>query len=129
MRLALLVRDGRLPEGSASLETIWRDAATPTKAQAADAAVKLHGAGLLPDEAAWEYLNFSATQIERLKQMQAQQATRAIGPDFAALLGSGAQPAAEPAAEPVEPPVGPLAAEPAQMPPNGRRRPMASMVS
>lgn len=90
MRLAVLVRDGRLPEGAESLETIWRDASTPTKAQTADAALKLHGAELLPDEAAWEYLGFSATMIERLKAMQAEQATRKIGPDFAALLGTGA---------------------------------------
>lgn len=109
MRLALLIRDGKLSDGSAGLETIWRDASTPTKAQAADAAVKLHGAELLPDEAAWEYLGFSATQIERLKGMQAAQATRKIGPDFAALLGSSKPdaPAVDdgltPAAQPFEP--------------------------
>jgi hypothetical protein len=102
MRSALLVRDRRLPEGSASLETIWRDASTPTKAQAADAAVKLHASGLLPDESAWEYLGFSATQIERLQAQQASQATRQIGPDFAALLGT-AKPADTTVPEPAEP--------------------------
>ncbi len=52
------------------LETIWRDPATPTKAQAADAVVKLAAGDnpILPREAAWEELGFSVAKRERLRQ-------------------------------------------------------------
>lgn len=40
-RLALLVRDGSVPDEFSSLGTRWRDAATPTRAAAADEALKL----------------------------------------------------------------------------------------
>ncbi len=49
-KLALLVRDGSIPAEAADLRPIWRDASTPTRAAAADEAVKLIQAGvLLPD--------------------------------------------------------------------------------
>lgn len=51
------------------LEMLWRDAATPTIAQKADAVVKLHTDGILPTEAAWEDLGYSATRRARLKEM------------------------------------------------------------
>ena len=38
-RLALLVRDGVVPDSFSSLGTRWRDAATPTRAAAADEAL------------------------------------------------------------------------------------------
>lgn len=41
MRLALLVRDGRLPAGSERVECVWRDPATVTLGASADAAQKL----------------------------------------------------------------------------------------
>lgn len=47
-KLALLVRDGELPNGVENLRPIWRDASTPTRAAAADEAVKLISAGVLP---------------------------------------------------------------------------------
>lgn len=40
-RLALLVRDGSVPDEFANVTTRWRDAATPTRAAAADEALKL----------------------------------------------------------------------------------------
>lgn len=46
-KLAILVRDGALPEGINALSSKWRDAATPTQAASADAATKLVGAGVL----------------------------------------------------------------------------------
>lgn len=103
MRLAMQIRDGALPSNAARLETIWRDAATPTLAQTTDAAVKLHAEGLLPDEAAWEMIGMSQTQIARLTAMQDRQADRALGAEFSALVGAGRQP--QPAPEPV--PAGP----------------------
>jgi hypothetical protein len=49
-RLALLVRDGSIPAEASEIRPIWRDASTPTRAAAADEAVKLISAGvLLPD--------------------------------------------------------------------------------
>lgn len=48
-RLALLVRDGRVPaDFDARISARWRDASTPTRSAAADEAVKLVGAGVLP---------------------------------------------------------------------------------
>jgi hypothetical protein len=52
------------------LETLWRDAATPTYAQKADGVVKLHTDGILPTEAAWEDLGYSPQRILRLKEMR-----------------------------------------------------------
>lgn len=51
------------------LEMLWRDASTPTIAQKADAVVKLHADGILPTEAAWEDMGYSATRRVRLKAM------------------------------------------------------------
>ena len=48
-RLALLVRDGQVPDDfDRSVTQEWRDASTPTNAADADAAVKLVAAGILP---------------------------------------------------------------------------------
>jgi hypothetical protein len=49
-KLALLVRDGEVPPEASEIRPIWRDASTPTRAAAADEAVKLIAAGVfLPD--------------------------------------------------------------------------------
>jgi hypothetical protein len=49
-RLSLLVRDGAIPAEIQDVRPVWRDASTPTRAAAADEAVKLISAGvLLPD--------------------------------------------------------------------------------
>jgi hypothetical protein len=49
-KLALLVRDGEIPAEASNIRPIWRDASTPTRAAAADEAVKLIAAGvLIPD--------------------------------------------------------------------------------
>lgn len=90
-RTALLIRDGELPANAARLETVWRDAATPTRAQQADAAVKLHAAGLLPTEQAWEDLGYTQVQIARMITMMSDQATRALGSEFANLIGAQRQ--------------------------------------
>jgi hypothetical protein len=87
MRLALLVRDGEVAPSARSLETVWRDAATPTYAQKADAVVKLHAAGLLPTEQAREDLGYSAEQRRRMREMDEDALGRAIGGDLAAGYG------------------------------------------
>jgi hypothetical protein len=82
MRLALLVRDGDLDPKARSLETAWRDAATPTYAQKADAVTKLHAAGILPTEQAWEDLGYSAEQRIRMRTMQDDALTRMTAMDL-----------------------------------------------
>jgi hypothetical protein len=55
-RLALLVRDGVVPDTfDAAVSNRWRDAATPTRAAAADEATKLIGAGILPADSSVTY--------------------------------------------------------------------------
>lgn len=85
MRLTLLLRDGELDPKAQSLETIWADASTPTYAEKADAVTKLHGAGILPTEQAWEDLGYSAEQIERMRQMQDEALSRVTAADLHAL--------------------------------------------
>jgi hypothetical protein len=81
------------------LETQWRSAATPTKAQAADAAVKLKQAGILPVEATWVDLGYSAARRAKLKEML--DAERAQNPlaDIARGLADTGQPVGDPAPE------------------------------
>lgn len=55
-RLALLVRDGEIPDTyDTSVSTKWRDAATPTRAASADEAAKLIGSGVLPTDSSVTY--------------------------------------------------------------------------
>ncbi|MEO3851746.1 phage portal protein [Streptomyces sp. B8F3] len=68
MRLALLV-EGQDVAGAAGMETVWRDAATPTVAARADAVTKLVATGILPVEAAWEQLGYSPQYRARLRAM------------------------------------------------------------
>lgn len=105
MRKAMLLRDGTLPANAARLETIWRDASTPTLAQTSDAVVKLHAENLLPDEMAWEMMGFSQTQIARMQDMQERQADRNLGAEFSALIGAQRQPAPAPGPQPEPAPV------------------------
>lgn len=87
MRLALRIRDGVWNPRAVSLETRWRDPSTPTFAQKADAVVKLHAENLLPTEAAWDELGYTAVQQERMLQMQASATARVMDSDLAAFLG------------------------------------------
>jgi hypothetical protein len=94
MRLVLLVRDGDLDPRTRKLETVWRDPATPTYAQKADAVVKLHTSGILPTEQAWEDLGYSAVQRDRMRGMQDEALTRMTAMDLQQL--STAQPEPQP---------------------------------
>lgn len=73
MRIAMLIMDDELPEDAHRLETIWRDAATPTFAAKADAITKLvavqtvSGEQLLPNEQARIELGYS---VEDRRQMR-----------------------------------------------------------
>ncbi|MET0426267.1 MAG: phage portal protein [Actinoplanes sp.] len=70
MRIARRIVDGKWDPKLRRLETLWRDPATPTRAQQADAAVKLVGAGILPIEAAWEDLGYSVARRDKLRAMR-----------------------------------------------------------
>ena len=69
MQIALMVRDGSIPLEASEIRPIWRDAATPTRAAAADEAVKLIAAGvLLPDsEVTYNRIGLSDSDKQVLK--------------------------------------------------------------
>lgn len=60
LRLAIRLVDGS--EDAGRLETVWRDPSTPTFAAKSDAVTKLFQAGLIPRQAAWDQLGFTAEQ-------------------------------------------------------------------
>jgi len=68
-KLALLARDGEIPAEAANLRPVWRDASTPTRAAAADEAVKLIAAGvLLPNsEVTYNRINLTDSDKEVLR--------------------------------------------------------------
>jgi hypothetical protein len=72
-KLALLVRDGSMPEEVQNIRPIWRDASTPTRAAAADEAVKLISAGvLMPDsEIVYNRIGLSDSDKQVLKAEKA----------------------------------------------------------
>jgi hypothetical protein len=109
-RKVLRIRDGAWDPRSRSLETIWRDASTPTVAQSADAAVKKFQAGIVPLRQTREDLGYTQAQIERMEEQDEQAAQdamqRIMSGDLAA-LEAGPKPLQEPAPSPPEPvPVG-----------------------
>lgn len=67
-RLALLVRDGEVPDGFGAVRPQWRDPATPTRAASADEATKLIASGVLtPDsEVTYDRIGLSETDKQRL---------------------------------------------------------------
>lgn len=75
MRLVRRIQTGEWDPRFKALEVMWRDPATPTVAQKADATVKLVQSGILPVEAAWEELGYSATRIEKLRALRRSQVT------------------------------------------------------
>jgi hypothetical protein len=70
--LAVLVRDGSVPEEFRTIGTDWTDAATPTRAAAADEAVKLVGAGILPadSEVTYKRIGLSPREIKKVQRDQ-----------------------------------------------------------
>lgn len=79
-RLALLVRDGGLPTDVQALRPIWRDASTPTRAAAADEAVKLISAGVLTptSDVTLNRLGFSDSDKQQLKSEKTANEARAF---------------------------------------------------
>lgn len=75
MRLVRRIQEGDADPAARRLETIWQDAATPTRAQAADAAAKLVAASLIPKQQAWEDLGYSPEQQRRMSAWDAANAS------------------------------------------------------
>jgi len=109
-RKVLFVRDGVWNNNARALETIWRDASTPTIAQVADAAVKKYQAKIVPLRQTREDLGYTQAQIQRMEEQDeqaAQDAMQRIMDGDLAALEAGAKPPEEPAPLPPEPvPVG-----------------------
>jgi len=76
-RLALLFRDGNVPAEMEDVRPLWRDPSTPTRAAAADEAVKLIAAGVLtPDsEVTYNRIGLSETDKKVVRDEKAQVST------------------------------------------------------
>lgn len=113
-RLALRIRDGEWSDDAKRLETVWRSAATPTVAQAADAAVKLYAAGIVPLLQTRESIGFSETQIALMEEADKVEdpMSRVLPGTPAATIGAK-PPAAEPQQQEQSPPDAASADQPA----------------
>lgn len=67
MRLVRQFQTGKDDPKLASMETLWRDPATPTRAQSADAAVKLYAAGISSKRQARRDVGYSSVQITNME--------------------------------------------------------------
>lgn len=98
-RKVMRLRDGDWNPDARSLETIWRDASTPTVAQKADAAVKLFAAKVVPLRQTREDMGYTQAQIQRMEEQDEQAAQdamqRIMGGDLAA-LEAGVKPPTDP---------------------------------
>ncbi|MGW4728858.1 phage portal protein [Streptomyces shenzhenensis] len=115
MRLVLRVRDGVWSDDARALETIWRDASTPTVAQSADAAVKLYTAKIVPLRPTRERLGFSQAEIARMEELDEQAANNAV----ARLAGGDVTPLFGTKPAPDDPAPGPAPEDPPEAVPAG----------
>jgi hypothetical protein len=98
-RLVRRFQEGDWDPKAKRLETIWRDAATPTRAQAADAAVKLLTEGAITTRQAREDLGYTPAQQRRMDAED--KAARDTDP--MAEIARGLADRGTPAAPPAEP--------------------------
>lgn len=78
-RLVIRFRDGEWSQDARRMETLWRDAGTPTQAQVTDAIVKEYQVGLTDWETAQENLGRSPQTIERMKVRREADSAVAMG--------------------------------------------------
>jgi hypothetical protein len=91
MRLVRRLQSGEPDPKLMRLETVWRDASTPTIAQSADATVKKHAEGIITTRQAREDLQYTDAQIARMEADDEKQAaldpvgqlSRKLGQDLA----------------------------------------------
>jgi hypothetical protein len=67
LKLAIAIETGRDPR-SVDVRVAWRPADQSSLAQASDAVVKLHQAGLLPQSSALRMLGYSDPEIEQIRK-------------------------------------------------------------
>ncbi|MGC5019024.1 phage portal protein [Micromonospora sp. DT47] len=91
-RLVLRFQEGDWDPRAKRLETIWRDAATPTRAQAADAAMKLLAEGAITKRQTREDLGYTPGQIRRMEAEDEQAAERDPIAELARAQAVGAPP-------------------------------------
>lgn len=84
MRIADRIHTGEWRPDLRRLETLWRNASTPTEAQAADAAVKKYQAGITPLRQTREDLRYTPEQIKLMEEEDEKQATREVDRVFGA---------------------------------------------
>ncbi|MEO3922700.1 phage portal protein [Micromonosporaceae bacterium B7E4] len=97
MRLVRRLQDGDWDPSYRRLETIWRDAATPTIAQKADAAQKLHAQGISTLRQTREDVGYTDGQIRRMEDEDEKTAREAAERDpIAQLARNQAGPPVEP---------------------------------
>lgn len=94
--LALLVRDGAIPEEFASIGCRWRDAATPTAAATADATTKLIASGVLTPDSQVTYDRLGLSPAEQ-RTLSAEKRA-ALAQTRIAALGAAAEAARQDAA-------------------------------
>jgi hypothetical protein len=93
----------KLDRNTMALETIWRDPATPTMAQKADAVVKLVQQGILTKDFAREELGYTKQQRDRMKQEE-EEAQEPLLAMFAEPRATGvSQPTTAPPSQPTAP--------------------------
>jgi hypothetical protein len=91
LRLALLIKTGTIPDRAKRIETVWRNAATPTLAAQTDAATKLVQTGILPadSDVTLEMVGLTEAQRQRVAADRARSAARQqlaqVGQQIAAL--------------------------------------------
>ena len=78
MRLAIRFRDGEWSDDARRMESVWRDAGTPTTSQVADAATKYYSSGLVDWETAQEDIGRSPAMIERMKERRERESEDAL---------------------------------------------------
>lgn len=101
MRLVRRIQEGEWNPALASMETMWRDPSTPTRAQTADAVMKLAstqvgGIPILPLEMAREEIGWSPVKRERARLLDVQYQQQQAKAQAEALATQQALTAAEP---------------------------------
>jgi hypothetical protein len=89
-RLVLRFRDGVWDPDARSMESVWRDAGTPTLGMVADAVVKQYAANLTDWETAQEDLGRTPAQIEQMKRRRESDLAVAVGAGVQSALQSEA---------------------------------------